>query len=104
MDSHSNESRIILIIKAIKKDLKLSVRKASSIYNIPEATLRYQRARRLLQQETQSKSIKITIIKEIDFHYDLITYKIWLIAFLINATQRVLDHNRQRTLYNANHN
>ncbi|KAK1837469.1 transposase [Colletotrichum chrysophilum] len=39
MSSSSNESRIIFAIEAIKKDLKLSVRKAASIYKVLRTTL-----------------------------------------------------------------
>ncbi|OHW99318.1 transposase, partial [Colletotrichum incanum] len=41
ISSSLNKSRIILILKAIKKDLKLSIQKVSSIYNVPFLTLNY---------------------------------------------------------------
>ncbi|OHW98141.1 helix-turn-helix psq, partial [Colletotrichum incanum] len=58
------KSRIILTLKAIKKDLKLSVRKAFSIYNVPFLTLNYRRVRRTLRHKTGTNSIKITLIEE----------------------------------------
>ncbi|OHW90373.1 hypothetical protein CSPAE12_11031, partial [Colletotrichum incanum] len=39
MNSSLNKSRIILTLKAIKNDPKLSVQKAASIYNILRITL-----------------------------------------------------------------
>ncbi|OHW90965.1 transposase, partial [Colletotrichum incanum] len=39
ISSSLNKNRIILALKAIKKDLKLSVRKAASIYNVLRITL-----------------------------------------------------------------
>ena len=41
MESSSIESRIILALRALEKDFKLSIRAAAKIYAIPKATLRH---------------------------------------------------------------
>lgn len=64
MSSSSNESRIILAIEAIKKDPKLSVRKAASIYKVPRTTLRDRRAGLLPRRETRTNSMKMTQVEE----------------------------------------
>jgi hypothetical protein len=45
MEPLLKESRIILTLKALKKDFKLSIRKAATLYEIPETSLRYRRTR-----------------------------------------------------------
>ena len=60
MSSSLNEGRIILALQAIKKDPKLSVRKAASIYSVPEATLRDRRAGRLPRHKMRANLIKMT--------------------------------------------
>ena len=40
MDSAQKESQLILAIQAIKKDPGLSIRRAATIYTVPESTLR----------------------------------------------------------------
>ncbi|KAK1837465.1 putative transposase [Colletotrichum chrysophilum] len=60
MSSSSNESRIILAIEAIKKDPKLSVRKAASIYKVLRTILRNQRAGLLLRRETHTNLMMMT--------------------------------------------
>ena len=44
MESSSNESRLILALKALKNNHNLSVWAAAIIYNIPRTTLRDRRA------------------------------------------------------------
>src|SRR6266496_2095243 len=41
MESSSKESRLLLAIQAIEKDPKLSIRKATHIYNAPRGTLQH---------------------------------------------------------------
>lgn len=64
MESSSTESRIILAIQALKKDPKLKVRKAATLYNVPEATLRHRRAGRAPRRETRANSMKLTKLEE----------------------------------------
>jgi hypothetical protein len=44
MAKHSNESDIILALKALQNDKNLSLLAAAKIYNVLEATLRRRRA------------------------------------------------------------
>ncbi|KFZ01881.1 hypothetical protein V500_00575, partial [Pseudogymnoascus sp. VKM F-4518 (FW-2643)] len=64
MESSSIESRIILALRALEKDFKLSIRAAAKIYAIPEATLRHRRARRQSQRDISTKSKKLTDLEE----------------------------------------
>ena len=64
MESSPQETRIILALSAIQRDQKLSVRKAASIYQLPEATLRHRRAGRQSRSETRTNSMKMTISEE----------------------------------------
>ena len=64
MESSSTESRTILAIEALKKDLKLSVRRAARIYEIPEATLRYRRVGRRVRRDMSANSRALTDLEE----------------------------------------
>jgi hypothetical protein len=64
MESSSTESRTILAIEALKKDPKLTVRRATRIYEVPEATLRYRRAGRLLRRDMSANSRVLTDLEE----------------------------------------
>jgi hypothetical protein len=58
------ESQIILAIEAIRQDKKLSRRKATAIYNVPEATLRHRMNGRALKLESRPVAHQLTITKE----------------------------------------
>ena len=64
MASSSNESRIIIAIDAIKRDPKLTVRKAARIYNVSRTTLHSRRAGRLPRGEKRANSMKLIALKE----------------------------------------
>ncbi|OHW99321.1 transposase, partial [Colletotrichum incanum] len=64
MQSTLIESRIILAIQALKKDLKMPVRRAASTFEVPESTLCDRRAGRVAQGKRRPNLIKITITKE----------------------------------------
>jgi hypothetical protein len=64
MPSQSKEARLVMAIKALESDKKLSVRKAAQIYDVPEATLRYRINGRVLKAEIQSKSQLLSKLEE----------------------------------------
>ena len=64
MEPLPKESRMNLALEALKKYPDLSIRKASTIYEIPEASLRHRRARRLLQREIPANLRKLTDLEE----------------------------------------
>jgi hypothetical protein len=64
MESTSNESRVILALQALRNDPKLSVRKASTIYNTPRTTLRRRQAGKPSQAETTVKTRKLSNLEE----------------------------------------
>ena len=43
MQSSSNENKIIMALQTINQDLKLSIKRASQIYEVPHTTLINQR-------------------------------------------------------------
>ena len=64
MESTSNESRIILAIEALKKDPKLSVRRAVQIYKVPRSTLRGRRAGCTSRRDMSANSRALTDLEE----------------------------------------
>ena len=58
------ESQIILAIGAIRRDQKLSRRKAAAIYDVPEATLRYRMNGRTPKLESRPAAHRLTITEE----------------------------------------
>ena len=64
MDSLPTESRIILALEALKKDPKLSLRRAATIYNVPPMTLSDRRAGRPARCDTPANSRKLTDLEE----------------------------------------
>jgi hypothetical protein len=64
MDPLPKESRIFLTLETLEKDPKLSVRKAATIYEIPESSLRYRRARKQLHHEIAASLRKLTDLEE----------------------------------------
>ena len=58
------ESRIILALEALKKDPKLSVRKAATIYEIPRSSLQHRRAGKQPRPEIPANLRKLTDFKE----------------------------------------
>jgi hypothetical protein len=51
--------RIILAIQAIKSDASLSLRRAAAVYNVPETTLRRQRAKPASNHNTHHNESKL---------------------------------------------
>ena len=64
MESLPKDSRIFLALEALKKDPKLSVRKAATIYEIPRSSLRDRRAREQPRRELPANSRKLTDLEE----------------------------------------
>jgi hypothetical protein len=64
MESLPKESRIILALEALNKNLKLSVRKAATIYEIPETSLRDRRAGKQPRREIPANLRKLTDLEE----------------------------------------
>ena len=64
MESSSIESRIILALRSLEKDFKLSIRAAANIYTIPKATLRHRRAGQQSRRDISTKSKKLTDLEE----------------------------------------
>jgi hypothetical protein len=58
------EDRIILAIQAIKCNKELSQRRAATIYNVPESTLRTQRAKTTSRRDSYPNSSKLLRSKE----------------------------------------
>lgn len=53
-----------MAIEAIQRDRKLSRRKAATIYNVPEATLRHRMNGRVAKQESRHAAHRLTITEE----------------------------------------
>ncbi len=64
MSVQTQEARIILAIKAIRSSKKLSRRKATKIYKVPETTLRDRIASRTPRDETRPNRYKLTLLEE----------------------------------------
>ena len=64
METSSKESRTILALTALRKDLNLSVRTAAKIYNIPETTLRSRRVGRPSRRDISANSRSLTNLEE----------------------------------------
>ena len=64
MDSLPTESRIIIALKAIKNDPKLSLRRVAAIYNVPLVTLSDRRAGKPARRDTTANSRKLTDLEE----------------------------------------
>ena len=56
--------RIDLAIKAIKSNANLSQRRAAAVYNVPETTLRRQRAKPASQRVIHPHACKLTMQEE----------------------------------------
>jgi hypothetical protein len=64
MEPLLKESRIFLALETLEKDPKLSVRKAATIYEIPESSLRYRRAGKQPRHEIAANLRKLTDLEE----------------------------------------
>ena len=64
METLPKESRLVLALKALKKDSKLSIRKAATICEVPKTSLRDQRARKQPRSELPANSWKLTDLEE----------------------------------------
>src|SRR5437667_6135815 len=58
------EARVIIALKAIRNDKKLSVRAAAKIYEVPRTTLTRRRASRHTRRDTSPNSRKLTKLEE----------------------------------------
>jgi hypothetical protein len=65
MESLPRESRLVLALEALKKDPKLSVRKAAKIYEVPESSLRDRRAGKQPRRELPANSRKLTELEKV---------------------------------------
>jgi hypothetical protein len=64
MESTSNESRVILALRALENDTRLTIRHAAKIYSIPFSTLLDRRNGRQSRRDIQPKSRKLTDLEE----------------------------------------
>ena len=64
MESSSDESRIILALKALENRKGVSVRSIAKTYSVPEATLRYRRTGRQPRCDIIANSRKLTNLEE----------------------------------------
>ena len=64
MESLPKESRMVLALEALKKDPKLSVRKAATLYKIPKSSLRARRAGKQPRHEIPTNLRKLTNLEE----------------------------------------
>ena len=64
MAQRSNESQINLAVQAIQKDPTLAIRRAASIFNIAESTLRHRMSGRRARKDILSNSRRLTELEE----------------------------------------
>jgi hypothetical protein len=64
MESSSNENRILLAIKALQKDQKLTIRAAARIYQVSHTTLIRRRARDKSRRDIMANSRNLTDLEE----------------------------------------
>ena len=64
MEPLPKESRIILALEALKKDPKLSERKAATIYEIPRSSLQHRRVGKQPRREIPANSRNLTELEE----------------------------------------
>ena len=62
--STSNEGNIQLALQALKRDAKLSVRRAAQLYNVPRKTLSDRRAGKTARRDCTPNSMKLTKTEE----------------------------------------
>ena len=65
MDSHCNESRIILALEALKKDPKLTERRVAKIYNVSRTSLHRRRDGIAARRDSTINSKKLTDLEEL---------------------------------------
>jgi hypothetical protein len=75
-----NEARLILAIQAIKNDATLSCRVASSVYNIPRATLQDRLAGIPARRDCEANSKRLTKLEE-EVIINYIRF-LWIFAYL----------------------
>jgi hypothetical protein len=76
MTLHSDESRVLLAIKALQKDPKLSLRAAAKIYEVNRMTLTRRRAGQSTRQDTRPNLTNLTESEEqaiIQYILELVT-------------------------------
>ena len=64
MQSSSNENKIIMALQAINQNLKLSIKRASQIYEVPRTTLINRRDGIQSKCDISSKSKNLTDLKK----------------------------------------
>ena len=64
MQIQTNEARIILATEAVRSSSETSIRKATKIYEVPEATLRHRIDGRTPRNETRANCHKLTEVEE----------------------------------------
>ena len=64
MEPLPKESRMVLALEALKKHPELSVRKAATLYEVPESSLRDRRARKQPRREIPANLRKLTNLEE----------------------------------------
>jgi hypothetical protein len=53
-----------MAVEAIEKNKNLSIRAATRLYNVPEATIRYRRTGRSVRRDLPANSCKLTDLEE----------------------------------------
>jgi hypothetical protein len=64
MPPTSKEERVILALKAIQNDKKLSLRAAAKLYDVPVSTISRRRAGQLVRRDCLANSRKLTDLEE----------------------------------------
>ena len=64
MPPTSKEERVILALKAIQNDKKLSLRAAAKLYDVPVSTISRRRAGQLARRDCPANSRKLTDLEE----------------------------------------
>ena len=64
MQIQAQEARVILAIKAIQSNKKISCRTAAQLYNVPKATVRFRMSGRTTMADIRPKVQNLTVIEE----------------------------------------
>ena len=64
MAQSSNESQINLAIQAIQKDPKITVRRAASIFNVAESTVRHRMNGRSARRDLRANNSRLSELEE----------------------------------------
>jgi hypothetical protein len=64
MQLHSSENRVLLAIEAIRSTPRISIRRATKIYNVPATTIRYRMKGQTAKADSYYGRSNLTKIEE----------------------------------------